>query len=243
MIKALQSGGRAMQVQAQRHEIIANNLANANTPGFKKLIGRVNSQLASTAGTAETGGSGLTPQLIVDSVPSTRGGALQATGNALDAAIVGDGYFLIETPDGEMLSRDGNFTLNAQGELLHSSGYPVLADGGAIAIQQQGSILPDGTILDGDLVVGRLSLVRPAAGGELRSEGNNLSSIAGEIEEVPAEEINIVSGHVEGSNVDAIEEMVRMIQAFRAYEIAQKVTQAADDTLKTAVERVGVVRA
>ncbi len=242
MIKALQSSGRAMSVQLQRHELIANNLANANTPGFQRLIGRVRELQASatTPGAAAAQGPG---RLIVESIPSRENGPLQATGNPLDVALMGDGYFLVETAQGERLTRDGAFSLSSEGELLHSSGSPVLADGSSVSIRGQASILPDGTILDGEQIVGRLSVVRPEEGAGVIREGENLLRIEGEYEEAPAGEVRVVSGHIEGANVHAVEEMVDMIRAFRAYEIAQRAAQAADDTLRIAVERVGVLRA
>jgi flagellar basal-body rod protein FlgF len=243
MIKALQSSGRAMAVQLQRHELIANNLANVNTPGFQQLISRVKSQYTTSPG-AGPGLSGTRNlEVIVDSIQNNNGGPLRATGNPLDVALVGEGYFTVDTPDGVKLSRDGSFSLNEQGELIHSSGYPVLADGSTVVITREASILQDGTIMDGDQALGRISVVRPMGEGSLRREGDNLLSATAGIEQAPPEEINIMSGHLEGSNVNAIEEMVSMIKAFRAYETAQKAAQAADETLRTAVERVGVVRA
>ena len=239
MIKALESSGRAMQVQLRRHELIANNLANVTTPGFKKLFAQVAQE------TAQPAASGGAParRLSVGSATSSVQGPLQSTGNPLDAALMGDGYFEVETPDGPRLSRDGAFSLGPNGELLHSSGNPVLADGSPVRIETVGSILPDGTVLDGDRPVGRLSVVRPVAGSALLRRGDNLLEAPGGTEPVPEGETQVLAGRVEGSNVEAVEEMVDMIRAFRAYEMAQKAAQAADDTLRVAVERVGAVRA
>ncbi len=106
MIKGLLSSSQAMAMQLQRHELIANNLANVNTPGFQKLFARVSTDQAQIApgGNPSNGG-----RLEVTSVASRRPGALKATGNPLDVAIAGEGYFLVETPAGNRLSRDGSF--------------------------------------------------------------------------------------------------------------------------------------
>ncbi|MBN2169784.1 MAG: flagellar hook-basal body protein [Candidatus Krumholzibacteriota bacterium] len=239
MIKALEHSGQAMGVQLRRHEIIANNLANLNTPGFQRVIARVSD--AAPIGAAAAART--RPALRVESLTSGASGPLQATGNPLDAALVGEGYFLVETPRGERLSRDGSFALDAAGTLLHSSGHPVLADGGALSIRGSASILADGSVLDDGRLVGRLTVVRPAADAGLEREGDNLLRVAGEIETVPAGETSVLGGHLEGANVQAVQEMVDMIRAFRAYEIAQRAALAADDTLRIATERVGVVRA
>ncbi len=240
MIKALASSGQAMQVQQRRHELIANNLANANTPGFQKLVSRVELGAPSGVGpAAATKGRALSVGIFT----STAQGPLESTGNPLDVALMGEGYFLIETPDGPRLSRDGAFSLSAEGELLHGSGYPVLADGSALRIEGIPSILPDGTVMDGSRASGRLSVVRPVAGTALLRQGDNLLEAPGGVEEVPGEEVTVQAGRREGSNVEPIEEMVAMIRAFRSYEMAQKAAQAADDLLRVAVERVGVLRA
>ncbi len=242
MIKALQSSSLAMRVQQQRHELIANNLANANTPGFQKLYGRVRAEGAAASPGANPAG-GTSRALLVESLPSKAQGALASTGNPLDAAIIGEGYFLVETPDGNRLSRDGGFGLGPEGQLIHSSGHPVLADGSSIFLQNDPSILPDGTVMDGDRIAARLSVVAPNEGSRLVRQGDNLLDAPGGYEELPAEDVRVVSGHLEGSNVEAVEEMVAMIRAFRAYEIASRSAQAADDTLRTAVTKVGVLRA
>ncbi len=240
MIKALLSSSQAMSMQSQRHDLIANNLANVNTPGFQKLI----AQVRSGADPANSSAAAQDMQrLTITSWPSSATGPLKATGNPLDIGLTGEGYFVVETPQGQRLTRDGSLGLSPAGELLHSSGNPILADGSTLTIREAPSILPDGTVMDGDRVVGRLSVVKPNKGSNLRREGQNLLEATGGFEEVPAESVSIAAGNIEGSNVDAIEEMVTMIKAFRAYEIAQKAVHAADETLQIATQKVGAVRA
>lgn len=242
MIKALQSSSLAMTMQQQRHELIANNLANTNTVGFQKLFGRVRAAGAPRSPGAD---ASLPPSrsLHLESAPSLAQGSLISTGNPLDVAIMGEGYFLVETADGQRLSRDGSFALGADGQLLHSSGHPVLADGSSVFIGSKPNILPDGTVMDGDRVAARLSIVRPTGEGGLLREGKNLMGAQGGFEELEAGESRVVAGHLEGSNVDAVEEMVAMIRAFRAYEIASRAVQSADETLHTAASKIGAVRA
>ncbi len=242
MIKALGSSRQAMQVHLRRHEVIANNLANVNTPGFKRELSKVSAVEAPL-----TMAPGQAPQLaprelIVEGAPNLAGGALSATGNPLDVALAGEGFFQVQSPDGPRLTRDGSFSLDPQGLLIHSSGHPVLVDGGSVQLSGMPSILQDGSILDGENPAGQLSIVKVGEGGRLIREGDNLFSVEGGTEEMEAGDIQLASGFLEGSNVDPIREMVNMIQAFRVYELAQKAAHAADETLQIAVNRVGVLR-
>jgi len=242
MIKALDSSRQAMQVHLQRHEVTANNLANANTPGFKRELARVTSVEAPQ--TMVPGQSPRFPsrELLVEGAAHLAGGSLSATGNPLDVAIAGEGFFQVQAADGPALTRDGAFSLDPQGVLIHSSGYPVMVDGGSIQLTGIPSIQSDGSILDGEIPAGRLSVVAPADGARLLREGDNLLRAEGGTRELEIGEVRMASGFLEGSNVDPVREMVNMIQAFRVYELAQKAAQAADETLNVAVNRVGVLR-
>jgi len=242
MIRALGSSRQAMQVHLQRHEVTSNNLANVNTPGFKRELARVTA-LESPSPLVSGQSSHLPSRdLLVEGAPDLSGGALEATGGLLDVAIAGEGFFQVAAPDGPRLTRDGSFSLDSQGLLVHSSGHPVMVDGGSIQISGLPSILPDGSILDGENLVGRLSVVAPAEGARLMREGVNLLRVEGGTRELEPTEVRVASGYVEGSNVDAVREMVNMIEAFRAYELAQKAATSADETLQVAVNRVGVLR-
>lgn len=237
MIKALDSSRQAMQMHWMRHEVISDNLANVNTPGFKREMARVTSLEDPSRNGLPSG-----RQLIVEGRPQLTGGALQATGGALDLAIRGPGFFQVQTPDGNLLTRDGSFTLDAQGLLVHSSGNPVLVDGGSVQITGVPSVLPDGSILDGEMPVGRLTLVAPSEGAQLTREGKNLYRAEGGTREVGADEATVAAGYIESSNVDPVREMVNMIRAFRVYELAQRAAQSADETLSIAVNKVGVLK-
>ena len=237
MIKALDSSRQAMQMHWRRHEVISDNLANVNTPGFKREMARVTAL-------EDSGQPGISAgrELVVEGRPQLDGGALQATGGALDLAIRGEGFFQVQTPNGNLLTRDGSFSLDAQGLLVHSSGNPVLVDGGSVQISGLPSVLPDGSILDDDRPVGRLTLVAPTEGGRLTREGMNLYRAEGGTRELSIEESQVAAGHLEASNVDPMREMVDMIRAFRSYELAQRAARSADETLSTAVNKVGVLR-
>ena len=237
MIKALDCSRQAMQMNLRRHEVISDNLANVNTPGFKREMARITSLEEERAPGLPTG-----RELVVDGMPQLSGGALQATGNVLDLALRGEGFFQVQGPEGPRLTRDGSFGLDSQGMIVHSSGHPLLVDGGSVQITGACSVLPDGSILDGERPVGRISLVAPAEGSRLMRQGDNLYESSGGTRELDAAEVQVASGYLEASNVDPVREMVDMIRAFRVYEIAQRAASAADETLSKAVNQVGALR-
>ncbi len=242
MIKALESSRQGMQVNLRRHEVTANNLANANTPGFRRELARVTAVERPSPLAPGQAAHLPTQDLVVEGAPYMGGGSLSATGNPLDAALAGEGFFQVQSPDGPRLTRDGSFTLDSQGVLIHSSGHPVMVDGGSVQLSSIPSILPDGSILDGENPAGQLSIVKPGEGATLEREGDNLFRAEGGTTELEAGEIQVASGFLEGSNVDPIREMVDMIQAYRVYEMAQKAAHAADETLQIAVNRVGSIK-
>ena len=248
MIKGIYHSGEGM-LAGQRHlEVVSNNLANANTVGFKQeeiafrhaLNQSSFPSYTYTTGekfvTAERGGQGVLRQ-----------GVLRETGNPLHIAIMGDGYFAVETANGPAYTRDGRFQLNPEGELVTLSGYRVLTAGGTLQI-------PDGDLRissDGELVLknekpaqeqilDRLLVVsfddptqlRPALDGLLMTQQQ-----PGELEEP-----RLRVGYLEESNVNLISQMVEMIQVHRFYEASAKAIHTQDQTLGKAVNDVGRVR-
>ncbi|MDP6419399.1 MAG: flagellar hook-basal body protein [Candidatus Krumholzibacteria bacterium] len=242
MIKALDSSRQAMQMQWRRHEVISNNLANVNTPGFKREMARVSAHLKD--GVQAPGQELFLPQreILVEGVPSKQGGPLLPTGNPLDIALTGEGFFQVETDQGLRLTRDGSFRLDEQGVLVHSSGGRVLVDGSPIHVGENPSILPDGSVLDGEILLGRLSILLPEEGARLERQGDNLLRLEGGSREAEESDYLLAPGFLEGSNVQSVREMVDMIRAYRAYEMAQRGALAADETLRIATQRVGSLR-
>lgn len=242
-----------MLVQQVHIDIIANNLANVNTPGYRAdrmltrafphhIIYRVDD--APNAGPAPVGRLG-TGAYVDGTALSLEQAALQHTGSPLHAAIVGEGFFAVETAAGMRLTRDGGFTLDAEGWLVTSSGARVLGQQGAIqlgdgtqaprrvTIDEFGGVWADGQQVDTLLVV---TVDNPAW---LRKEGANLlvpNEASGEPE--PLAQFRLQTGHREASNVQVVTEMVRIITAHRAYEMAQRAVQAHDELLDRAVNEV-----
>lgn len=255
MLRALWTAATGMEAQQLRVDTIANNLANVNTPGFKK--GRVDfEELLYTqlrmAGAPTQGETTIPVGLEVGCGVRPAGtqrlfmqGSLQQTQNPLDVAIEGLGFFEVELGDDRVAyTRDGSFKVDAEGNLVTSDGYRIKWDGDAIpedaieffvAADGTVSVLTAGSSEPDEL--GRIQLVRFMNPAGLESAGKNLwlqTAASGEpTEGGPGEDGlgTILQGYLETSNVQVVEEMVELIVAQRAYEIASKAVQTADDML------------
>lgn len=252
MIKAMRTAASGMSAQQMNVDNIANNLANVNTTGFKKsklefqdvLYQNYKKPGVATAigAIAPTGlaiGYGSKPAA---SVREFTVGDLQQTGNSLDLAIDGDGFFQIQRPDGTTAyTRDGAFKLSADGRVVTTDGYFLLPE---ITIPQDTSSLSvgsDGTVeasivgQDTPSQIGQLELARFINPAGLSAIGKNLliqtSASGTPITNTPAQGGvgSINQGYLEMSNVSVVDEMVNMIVAQRAYEMNSKAIQTADD--------------
>ena len=257
MIRSLFIAATGMEAQTLNIDVIANNLANANTAGFKRSradFEEIMYQDIITPGATSAEGttmpSGLQVGLGVKPVSVHKvfeEGQLVNTGNPLDLAIEGDGFFQITRPNGEIAyTRDGTFKLDSEGRIVNSEGYAlepeitipsdatqitVSADG-KITVLQAGSTEP--------VEVGQIEIVKFPNPGGLKAIGKNLfletPSSGAPITGNPGQDGlgSIQQGFVELSNVNIVEEMIQMIISQRAYEMNSKAIQASDEMLQTA---------
>jgi flagellar basal-body rod protein FlgF len=224
--------------QQRRYEIISNNLSNVQTPGFKKDA-PVFHQVFSEA---------LTPSLTALSMDSEMSqtlfqqGEIQRTGNLLDLAIEGDGFFKIKTPEGIRYTRNGNFHLTQEGTLVQFNGFPVLGKIGEITLQgSKIAVEKDGTIkVDGE-TQSQLALVTFADLKGLQKEGNSLFKLETEQEEKEFDGGQVLQGVQEGSNVNSLEEMFQLVDAMRTFEACYKIVQTQDDMNARAVNDLAKV--
>ena len=228
----------SQQVALSRHmEVLANNLANMNTPAFKA------ERLVFTELLEETQAPGLDdmgPMSFVEphaTYLDFSEGSLTPTGNPLDVAISGDGFFAVQTAEGTAYTRAGRFSLDAEGTLVTSSGAPVLATGGApvqIDATSPISIAGDGTISTDQGVVARLQVVRFDDSQQLQ-RGPNGTYTAGDETPIEVASPQIVQGMVEESNVSPILEMTRLIDVSRSYQRMTQVIEAEHQRQKSAI--------
>ena len=255
MFRALSTAALGMSAQQRSVDNIANNLANVGTTGFKRSTIAFQDlfyeNIASSkhgSSNAENLNSGPMLQVghgsrAVATIRNFMQGSVAETGNALDLAISGDGFFQVELPDGSTAyTRDGNFSLNSTGVLVNNSGLPlagqieVPADALAIEITQDGTVsakLGDNSTL----VLGQVELAKFANTGGLEALGDNLyaeTDASGQafFGDPGSEGFGVVrQGYLEQSNVDIVTEMVRLIEAQRAYETNSKMVQTAEDMM------------
>jgi flagellar basal-body rod protein FlgG len=252
MDPTLLTSATGMSAQQTRVEIIANNLANVNTPGFKRSRAHFEDLLYQTVRDAAIVG-GIDAQ-SVPAVQIGRGtrlssvqridaqGPIEMTGRPLDVAIEGDGYFQVQLPNGMIAyTRDGSFSISDQGVLVTSGGYTVIPgiaippEAGEISISRSGIVTVTMANSPEPLEIGRIELARFPNPSGLRALGENLyaETAASGMPTVgyPQEDGfgRLVQGSLEASNVEIVREMVDMISALRAYEINSKAVKASED--------------
>jgi len=250
MIKGLYAAASAMIAGATRQEVLSHNAANMETPGFKQALISLDDFLhtpvvyppgnRSGAGSLEFIGY---HGLGVEATPETTDfsqGPLRETGEVLDLAIEGPGFFRLQTPDGERYSRDGRFLRNTAGQLANVDGYLVLGTTGQPIQIPEGSISigQDGTITVNNQAAGRIGLAAftdPET--ELTRDLPNAYAAAG----APTSQAvgNIQQGYLEYSNVNTAQLMGQMVSVARAYEAAQRMVQVQDELLGRSISQLG----
>jgi len=247
MIRGLYTAATAMQTQQNKMDVVTNNLANAETAGYKEdnLLSRSFADLlisslddpAVVRASREVGP--LNTGVHLDEIYTTfDAGALKETGESTDLALLGDGFFAVQTPDGERYTRSGQFSVDASGTLVTEQGYPVLGENGPI---RPGSV---------DFTISGSGLLQSAQGNEqlrvvsfadkqgLRKAGGNLYSNFSAGEPVAAE-AQVRQGYLEASNVDLASQMVNMIDISRNFELNQRVIRIMDERLGHSVSEIG----
>ena len=247
MIRGLYTSASGMVSSMDKNDTIANNLANLNTTGYKRqetiesefgqeLIKRIDHQKTDIGAM----GSGAFVSGIADDFTS---GAYQETGNSLDLAISGEGFFAVQTDQGVKYTRNGEFTIDDQNQIVNQNGDPLLGQNGAIQLPEQGDVvIEDNNVLVNGFEIDTIELVGFENAEGLIREGDTMFTAGPDVGEEFVAEGLIEQGFLEESNVNPIEEMTRMIETTRSYEADQKAIQAHDDTLDAAINRVGRVR-
>lgn len=214
-------------------QVVANNIANSATTGFRAE----GVTFAEVIRRTREGPSLSMAAARVRTTSELQGG-LRKTGAPLDLAIEGRGYFLIETPEGERLTRAGSFSASGAGDLVTADGHRVLDAGGApVFIPPDAgdlAIAADGTVSAQGRPLTQIGLVRPADPLSLVREGGVMFRTEGGIE--PEEDGRILQGYLEASNVDSVTQIARMIEVQRAYELGQSFLDAEDERIRNAVK-------
>jgi flagellar basal-body rod protein FlgF len=228
----------ALMTQSQSLDLIANNLANTSTPGYRSQEAVFRSVLAKAGGYPMSALNQATNNygILGGSSLDLSQGSMEKTGNNLDFAIEGQGFFVVQTAQGRLYTRAGSFQVGHD-QLVTADGSPVMGETGVIPIVGTPvSVSADGTISVNGAVAGKLKVVSFKPGTQLDSVGNTYySAPAGS--EVPATDAQIRQGMIENSNVNAVADVVELITVQRSFDMAQKALSLFDSEFnRTATE-------
>ncbi len=226
MFAGIERNAQAMDVLTQKQDIVSNNLANAATPGFKKDSVAIKSF-------QET----LQAAVYTDRMD----GLLKQTGNPLDLALEGAGFFAIQTPEGVQYTREGSFRLNSQGEVVTAEGYALLSDGGVLRLDPQDKgdlkIAEDGRVTVGTTVKGTVNVVSFPENAVLEKLGHNRVSLTSGTPQ--PSKARVMQGTLENSTVQSVEMMVEMMDTLKHFEANQRSIRMQDDALGKAIATLG----
>ena len=230
-----------MRSRMESLDLLANNIANASTGGYK-----ADREFYSLYAAADADAdNGTTMPVIQKQYTDLSQGMLQQTGNSLDVALTGAGFFAVQGPSGPLYTRNGNFRLASDGKLISAEGYPVRGTAGA-AITLPGTqpieISSDGTVTQGGKVIDQLQIADFTSGAGLAKQGNNYfraADPAGQV--VIPKGTSVEQGKLEASNSGTAESAVRLISIMRQFEMLQKAAALGTDMDKQAIEQVARV--
>jgi flagellar basal-body rod protein FlgF len=233
----------SMHADMARMDRVGANIANAQTPGYKRELVSV----ASFGMHVERGAAAQAPEVTV--AIDQHAGTLKATGQKLDVALAGPGWFEVQTPEGTGYTRQGNFRLDAQGRLVTQQGHPVMGMSGEIQLMHGAPTIDEaGRIHEGALPgaapgkfppVARLKVVAFDPSAALQRMGDGLMRAPGEGQAVAEGSAQVQQGFLENSNVSPMHEMVRLLETMRHMETLQKVAVGYDEILATTIRKLG----
>lgn len=249
MITGLYTAANGMMANETRETVIANNIANAATVGFRRQEPVVegfyelfSNKLVRPTRFNLNGAPGGGVKLV-ETYTNTAEGAITVTEDPLNVALMGAGFLSVQTPKGERFSRNGKFTIDGDQDLATVDGFKVMSDGGA-PINVAGGLIAignDGTVSVNGTVRGRLKVTEFEDPHMLTRQGETLYYASEQAQErsTPATKTTVVHKALEMSNVNIPQEMINMIVGLRAYGANQKVVNAVDDTLSRLIDQVG----
>jgi len=228
MMRGLYAGATAMDALTQQHELIASNLANINSNGFRRAVLAMEER--NSPDNAQLVGTKVAAKAIDFSE-----GPKQRTGRPLDVALSGDGFFSVQTPDGLRYTRAGSFHRDPNsGALVNGDGYALNGAGGPLTIDAQFSdselmIDPSGTVSARGQVLGSIAITSFADNQQLQAEGQVYFAAPENLEQVPSN-VQVMQGHLEMSNGQPVSELIALIMTSRLFEAAERSVRSIAET-------------
>jgi flagellar basal-body rod protein FlgF len=235
MLQGYYSAAAGMSAALQNQDILSQNLAHAPVPGYRRQALSFEEFVApQSAADGPATARPLNGAKVVSNSSSFSAGPYQHTGNPLECAIQGDGFFVLEGPNGPLYTRNGQFQINAADQLVSPGGYAVSGANGPLTIPQSAAtiaIANDGTVTADNVAVGQLRLAAFADPGQLERAGTTLFQAPPDQTAQPFTG-TVRQGYREGSNVSVVQEMVQMIAGMRQYEAAAKALRSLSDAMQ-----------
>lgn len=240
MSDAIAALSDAMRNDAETLRVIGQNVANLETTAYRREIAVLRPSFDQVSDGARAASAPSTLSTAID----TRPGTLKSTGEGLHLALEGPGFFVVETPEGgEALTRRGDFRLDLEGRLVTHNGLTVLGDAGAIQADESAQIAPDGAVRVAGNVVGQLRIAQVAPESQLTAMGGawggDLYQAAQLAEADSAARVR--QGFLETSNVETVQEMIRLIETMRHFESVQRFVVGYDSMMGKAITELGKV--
>ncbi len=257
MVRAIDAAASGMISQMTLNDILANNLANINTPGFKQTMAAFKdineasvNEINPTKGyeTDRPLGTVSLGSMLDTTCIDFRQGGIKTTGNKLDLAVNGRGFFTVQTQDGLAYTRNGSFTVDSKGSITTTDGYLLMGERGPLTIDIQNSevnnitVNSNGEILQNGQSIGKIKISDFNDLKSLQSFGNSLYKPSGNQLSINAENYEIKQGALETSNANVVETMVNSIQGQRTYEALAKVVETTSRSLNKSVNEVGRIK-
>ncbi len=233
MIHGYSYSSSGLKSREQALQSVANNLANMNSIGFKRTV-EFDMSL-------ETDPTKHNVEPLFNEAIDFGQGEIIETGNPLDVAISGNGFFAVHTEGGLSYTRQGNFQLSEEGFLTTKTGDLVLGMNGPISLEPGAVITQEGEVAVGGKVTDQIRLFEFLEKNQVERIGDGYFRPKAEDVVVEMDQVALKTGFLENSNVNAIEEMVRMIQIYREFEMNQRALRTQDETVDKAVNKVGKV--
>lgn len=226
----------ALRNDAETLRVIGNNVANMDTVAYRREIAVTRPSFEQATDDAR---AALGRALTMESMFDQRPGTLKSSIEPLHLALEGPGFFVVETGQGEALTRRGDFRLDSDGQLVTQDGHAVLGSQGTIQVKGTPVIDPDGTVRVGGEAVAQLRIAQVAAESKLTSLGADLYSAT----QLPDADLSarVRQGFLETSNVESVQEMVRLIETMRHFETTQRFVRGYDDMVGKAISELGKV--